>query len=34
MTYLIAPGGAVARQFVGPVTSKEIESAIAAHQAP
>jgi len=34
MTYLIAPDGAVARQFVGPVTSKEIETAIAAHPAP
>lgn len=34
MTYLIAPDGAVAKQFVGPVTSKEIETAIAAHGAP
>jgi thiol-disulfide isomerase/thioredoxin len=34
MTYLIAPDGVVAKQFVGPVTSKEIESAIAAHRAP
>ena len=34
MTYLIAPDGVVAKQFVGPVTSKDIETAIAAHQAP
>jgi thiol-disulfide isomerase/thioredoxin len=33
MTYLIAPKGEVARQFVGPVTVKEIETAIAAHGA-
>lgn len=33
MTYLIAPQGEVAKQFVGPVTSKEIEAAIAAHGA-
>ena len=31
MTYLMAPDGTVAKQFVGPVTAKEIESAIAAH---
>ena len=31
MTYLMAPDGTVAKQFIGPVTSKEIESAIAAH---
>ena len=31
MTYLIAPAGEVAKQFVGPVTAKEIEAAIAAH---
>lgn len=31
MTYLMAPDGTVAKQFVGPVTSKEIEAAIAAH---
>jgi len=31
LTYLIAPDGAVARQFVGPVTAKELEGAIAAH---
>ncbi len=30
MTYLIAPDGKVARQFLGPVTAKEIEAAIAA----
>jgi thiol-disulfide isomerase/thioredoxin len=34
MTYLMAPGGTVAKQFVGPVTSKDIEAAIAAHGAP
>ena len=28
MTYLIAPDGKVARQFLGPVTAKEIETAI------
>jgi hypothetical protein len=33
MTYLIAPDGTVAKQFVGPVTSKDIETAIAAHPA-
>jgi thiol-disulfide isomerase/thioredoxin len=31
MTYLIAPGGEVAKHFLGPVTSKELEQAIAAH---
>ena len=30
MTYLIAPDGKVAKQFLGPVTAKEIEDAIAA----
>jgi thiol-disulfide isomerase/thioredoxin len=30
MTYLIAPDGKVARQFLGPVTAKDIEGAIAA----
>lgn len=29
MTYLIAPDGKVARQFLGPVTAQEIETAIA-----
>jgi thiol-disulfide isomerase/thioredoxin len=29
MTYLIAPDGRVARQFLGPVTAKEIETVIA-----
>ncbi len=29
MTFLIAPDGKVARQFMGPVTAKEIEAAIA-----
>jgi thiol-disulfide isomerase/thioredoxin len=31
MTYLIAPDGTVARQFLGPVTSAELAEAIAAH---
>ena len=30
MTYLIAPDGKVAKQFLGPVTAEEIETAIAA----
>lgn len=30
MTYLIAPDGTVAKKFLGPVTSKELETAIAA----
>lgn len=30
MTYLIAPDGKVAKQFLGPVTAKDIEGAIAA----
>ena len=30
MTYLIAPDGKVAKQFLGPVTAKEIEAAITA----
>ena len=34
MTYLIAPDGKVAKQFVGPVTAKDIESAIAAAGGP
>ena len=34
MTYLIAPDGKVAKQFLGPVTAKEIESAIAAADGP
>jgi hypothetical protein len=29
MTYLIAPDGRVARQFLGPVTAPDIEAAIA-----
>ena len=33
MTYLIAPDGTVARQFLGPVTSAELAEAIAAHPA-
>lgn len=33
MTYLIAPDGAVAKKFLGPVTSKELGQAIAAHPA-
>ena len=31
MTYLIAPDGRVAKKFLGPVTSRELEQAIAAH---
>lgn len=34
MTYLIAPDGKVAKRFLGPVTAKEIESAIAAAGGP
>lgn len=34
MTYLVAPDGKVARQFLGPVTAGEIESAIAAAGGP
>lgn len=34
MTYLIAPDGTVARQFLGPVTAKEIETAIAGAGGP
>jgi thiol-disulfide isomerase/thioredoxin len=34
MTYLIAPDGRVAKQFLGPVTAKDIESAIAAAGGP
>lgn len=34
MTYLIAPGGEVAKKFLGPVTSKELAQAITAHAAP
>jgi thiol-disulfide isomerase/thioredoxin len=34
MTYLIAPDGKVARQFLGPITAHEIESAIAAAGGP
>lgn len=33
MTYLIAPDGQVAKTFLGPVTAKAIEDAIAAHGA-
>ncbi|MFC4727931.1 TlpA family protein disulfide reductase [Coralloluteibacterium thermophilus] len=32
-TWLVAPDGAVARRFLGPVTSEELEAAIAAHEA-
>jgi thiol-disulfide isomerase/thioredoxin len=31
MTYLIAPGGEVAKQFLGPITSRDLEHAIANH---
>ncbi|MDH5833175.1 TlpA family protein disulfide reductase [Luteimonas kalidii] len=34
MTYLIAPDGKVARQFLGPVTAKEIETAIESSGGP
>ena len=34
MTYLIAPDGKVARQFLGPVTAADVESAIAAAGGP
>src|SRR3546814_6979905 len=34
MTYLIAPGGKIAKQFLGPVTAKDIEGAIAAAGGP
>ncbi len=34
MTYLIAPDGQVAKQFLGPVTAHEIEAAIAAAGGP
>jgi len=34
MTYLIAPDGKVAKRFLGPVTAKEIESAIGAAGGP
>ena len=34
MTYLIAPDGTVARQFLGPVSAKDIEGAIAAAGGP
>ena len=34
MTYLIAPDGKVAKQFLGPVTANDIESAIAAAGGP
>lgn len=34
MTYLVAPDGTVARQFLGPVTAHQIEEAIAAAGGP
>ena len=34
MTYLIAPDGKVARQFLGPVTARDIETAIAGSGGP
>ncbi|MCW5580137.1 MAG: TlpA family protein disulfide reductase [Luteimonas sp.] len=34
MTYLIAPDGKVARQFLGPVTARDIETAIANNGGP
>ena len=34
MTYLLAPDGKVAKQFLGPVTAREIEAAIAGAGGP
>ncbi|MGH8063157.1 MAG: TlpA family protein disulfide reductase [Pseudoxanthomonas sp.] len=34
MTFLIAPDGKVAKQFIGPITAHEIDAAIAAAGAP
>jgi hypothetical protein len=34
MTYLLAPDGRVAKKFLGPITAKEIEAAIAAAGGP
>lgn len=34
MTYLLAPDGKMAKQFLGPVTAHEIEAAIAAARGP
>ncbi len=34
MTYLIGPDGKVARQFIGPVTAKDIDAAIATAGGP
>ncbi len=34
MTYLIAPDGKVAKQFLGPVTAKDIDAAVAAAGGP
>ena len=34
MTYLIAPDGTIAKQFLGPVTARDIESAIASAGGP
>jgi thiol-disulfide isomerase/thioredoxin len=34
MTFLIAPGGKVAKQFIGPVTAHEIDAAIVAAGGP
>ena len=34
MTYLIAPDGTVAKQFLGPVTAADVEAAIAAAGGP
>ncbi|MDB6163942.1 MAG: ahpC/TSA family protein [Xanthomonadaceae bacterium] len=34
MTYLIAPGGKVAKQFIGPVTARDIDAAISAAGGP
>jgi thiol-disulfide isomerase/thioredoxin len=34
MTYLIAPDGTIAKQFLGPVTARDIEAAIASAGGP
>ena len=34
MTYLIGPDGTIAKQFLGPVTAKDVEAAIAAAGGP
>jgi hypothetical protein len=34
MTYLIGPDGVIAKQFLGPVTARDVEAAIAAAGGP